>query len=414
MFEFELLKNFLIALALGILIGLEREYSQAKGKYTSFAGIRTFPLISLAGALLAYFSQLFTSWLFLAGFLIFSALVIVAYYTSSLKSHYHGLTTAMAALITFFLGGLALSGQTLLAVTLAVTITLLLFARTFLHHFAKKIQKKELFDTLKFAVIAFVILPFLPNKGYGPLEIFNPFIIWLMVVFISGISFVGYILMKMFGERGLELTGIFGGLLSSTATTTSFAARSKKETKIAPALALGVILANSIMFFRILIVVFVINRNLFFPLLLPMGVLALVSLLFAYLLLKKTKPVKNPKIELRSPFTLGPALKFAAFFALILALAKIANTYFASEGIYLVSLLSGLADVDATTLSLSQLAQNGLAETIAYQGIILATLTNIAVKGGIAYFFGSKPFGRIVLAFFSFLILLGLALILLF
>lgn len=414
MIEFALLKNFLIALALGALIGLEREYVQAKGKYTSFAGIRTFPLISLSGAIFAYLSQIVSPWILFGGAIVIPLLIIAAYYTSSLKSKYHGITTAMAALIAFFVGILCLYNKTILAVIIAITITILLYARTFLHQFAEKIKKKELVDTLKFAVIAFVILPFLPNQGYGPYEIFNPFIIWLMVVFISGISFAGYILMKWFGERGITLAGIFGGLASSTAVTTSFAARSKKETKITHALALGVILANAIMFFRILIVVFALNRNLLIKMLLPMGLLALISIAFAYFLLKKAKGVKKHKLELTSPFTLGPALKFGAFFAVILALVKIADVYFSSKGVYLVSLISGFANVDAITISLSQLAKKDLVENVARNGIVLAALTNVAVKGGIAYLFGSKQFGKIVLGLFFILILIGLGTIFLF
>ena len=148
-----------------------------------------------------------------------------------------------------------------------------------MHQFAKKIKMKELGDTLKFAIIAFVILPFLPNKGYGPLEMFNPYLIWLMVVFISGISFVGYIAMKRFGEKGIELTGILGGLASSTAVTTSFAARSKKNKTIVNALVVGVVLANSVMLIRIMIEVFVINRNLFLELILPLSILFILSLI---------------------------------------------------------------------------------------------------------------------------------------
>jgi len=409
MFELALFKNFLIALVLGALIGLEREYAQFRGKYRSFAGIRTFPLISLSAALIAYLSQISSSsWLLPSGIFIFSLLIITAYYVSSTKSGYSGLTTALAAFIAFLIGLLCFYDKIILAVALAVSTTIILYARTFLHHFARKIKRKELVDTLKFAVIAFVILPFLPNKGYGPYGIFNPFIIWLMVVFISGISFVGYILMKWFGEKGLEITGLFGGLVSSTAVTTSFAERSKKESRITYALVLGVVLANCIMFFRILIVVFALNRSLLLQLLLPLGLLALISLLFSYFLLKKAKQVKESKITLGSPFTLGPALKFGIFFAFILALVKIANIYFSSRGVYLASFLSGFADVDAITISLSQLAKTDLAESVARKGILIAALSNIAVKGGIAYFFGSRKFGYLILSLFLALILIGL------
>jgi uncharacterized membrane protein (DUF4010 family) len=279
-----------------------------------------------------------------------------------------------------------------------------------LHKFAEKISPKEMASTLKFAVIAFVILPFLPNKGYGPLEIFNPFIIWLMVVFISGISFFGYVLMKWFGERGITLAGILGGLVSSTAVTMSFAARSKREKSSYKALAVGVMLANGVMFIRILIEVFVLNGELFISMLLPLLVLALITVAFSYFIWRKAKEIKG-KIDLGSPFTLGPALKFGIFFALILALVKVADVYFSSKGVYLVSFLSGFADVDAITVSLSQLAKGSLLLKTARKGIILAALTNVAVKGGIAWWFGGRKFGRIILSLFLILIVTGLLMV---
>jgi uncharacterized membrane protein (DUF4010 family) len=408
MVEFVLIQSFLTALALGALIGLEREYARYRKKGHDYAGIRTFPLISLFGALSAFLADLISVWILIISMVLMGLLIIVSYFTVSQKTReYHGATSEVAGLLTFFIGVLSFYGELTLAVSLAVIITIILYARSILHHFAEHIKRQEMADTLKFAVIAFVILPFLPNQGYGPHEIFNPFIIWLMVVFISGISFAGYILMKWFGEKGIGLAGILGGLVSSTAVTTSFAHRSKKESKIYKALIFGVILANGIMFIRILIEVFVLNRSLFVKILAPMLILTAVTAIFSYFVWEQAKKVKG-KVQLGSPFTLGPALKFGMFFAMILALVKIANIYLSSRGVYIVSFLSGFANVDAITVSLSQLAKTSLTEDIARNGIVIAALTNVAVKGGIAYFFGSKKFGRIVLALYFVLILIGL------
>ena len=201
MIDLLLIKNILVALALGALIGLEREYARFRKRGHDYAGIRTFPLIALFGALSAYLGVLISPWILVAGIILIGILVIVAYFIITKKSTVHfGATSEMAGFLTFFLGVLSYYGEINLAVILAVLITIILYARSILHRFAEKIKKEEMADTLKFAVIAFVILPLLPNKGYGPLEIFNPFVIWLMVVFISGISFAGYILMKWFGE----------------------------------------------------------------------------------------------------------------------------------------------------------------------------------------------------------------------
>ena len=411
MVELALIQNFLAALALGALIGLEREYARYKKRGHDYAGIRTFPLIALFGALSAYLGDLFSVHILIGGIILTGLLIIVAYFVMNKKgvAHYTGATSEMAGFLAFFIGVLCYHGQLTFAAFLTITIAIILYARSILHTFAEKISSKEMSSTLKFAVVAFVILPFLPNQGYGPLEIFNPFVIWLMVVFISGISFVGYIAMKWFGERGVTLAGILGGLVSSTAVTMSFSARSKREKKAYKALALGVILANGIMFIRILIEVFVLNSELFVRMLLPMITLALITAIFSYFIWKKAKDIKG-KIHLGSPFTLGPALKFGIFFAVILALVKIADVYLSSRGVYLVSFISGFADVDAITVSLSQLAKGSLSLETARNGIVLAALTNVAVKGGIAWWFGGKQFGRIVLGLFISLIIVGLLL----
>jgi uncharacterized membrane protein (DUF4010 family) len=411
--EYVLLQNFLIALLLGALIGLEREYASYRKKGHDFAGIRTFPLISLFGALSAYLGVLISPWILIVAIVLIGVLIVMAYFAiaGNDKRKHMGATSEVAGFLAFFIGILCYYGEITFAVILAVTITIILYARSFLHHFAMKMKKEEMADTLKFAVIALVILPLLPNQGYGPHEIFNPFVIWLMVVFISGISFAGYVLMKWFGERGITLAGILGGLVSSTAVTTSFSERSKKEKKIYRALALGVILANTLMFVRILVEVFVIHRPLFFKMLIPFSVLVLVSLGFSYILWRKASEAKG-KIKIASPFTLGPALKFGVFFAVILALVKLGDIYLSTKGVYLVSFISGFADVDAITVSLSQLAKTSLSLDIARNGIVIAALTNVAVKGGIAYWFGDrKRFGKIILGLYSVLIALGIALI---
>ena len=412
MAEISLAVSFLVVLALGALIGLEREYATYKKRGHDFAGIRTFPLIALFGALSAYLGNLYSIWIFVTGIIITGAMVIMAYFVISKTGKKHiGVTSEISAILTFFIGALVIYNELTLAVILTVIITIILFARSVLHQFAKKMEPKEMASTLKFAVVAFIILPFLPNQGYGPLEMFNPYVIWLMVVFISGIGFLGYIAMKWFGERGITLAGILGGLVSSTAVTTGFAERSKKAKKIYRALALGVILANGIMFIRILIEVFVLNRELFVPVLIPISVLFVITAIFSYILWRKVAKEVPGRMDLGSPFTIKPALKFGIFFAVILALVKISNYYLQTKGVYLVSFISGFADVDAITVSLANLSKDSLSLAVAKRGIVIAALTNVAVKGGIAYWFGSKEFGRIIAIFYAVLIVIGIPLV---
>ena len=411
MVEIVLLQRFFIALALGLLIGLEREYARYKERGHEYAGIRTFPLITLFGALAAFLGEHISIWILLLGMLLVGILIIVAYFGVKDKKHI-GATTEIAGLLAFFIGVLTYYGEISFAVVLTIIIAVILYSRSMLHHFAERISQKELGSTLTFAVIAFIVLPFLPDQGYGPYDLFNPHFIWLMVVLISGIGFIGYASMKWFGDRGIVLSAILGGVVSSTATAISFAQRSVKEIKLYAALVLGVLLANGIMFIRVLVEIFIINRSLFLKVLLPLLGLALLTAVFSYWLWKKSNRVKG-KIELGTPLALKPAIQFAVIFAFILALVKLANIYLSSKGVYVVSFLSGFADVDAVTLSLSQLAKTELAEDIARDGILIAVLTNVAVKGGIAYWLGGKEFGKAVAGYFAVLIVAGLGLILL-
>ena len=206
MTELVLVKSILIALALGALIGLELEYARYRKHGHSYAGIRTYPLIALFGVLSAYFGDRLSPWILLLGILLTGLLIIVAYFAAANKAgKYAGATSEVAGFITFFIGVLAYYNEIKLASVVAIVMAVILYTRSLLHNFAKKMQPQELADTLKFAVVAFVILPFLPNKGYGPLEFFNPYTFWLLVVFVSGISFVGYIFMKWLGEKGIAV-----------------------------------------------------------------------------------------------------------------------------------------------------------------------------------------------------------------
>ncbi len=409
MTELAIIGDFVLALALGALIGLEREYARYKKHAHDYAGIRTFPLIALFGALSAFLGDILNPWILVVSILLMGVLIIVSYFVLSRKK-YSGATSEVAGFLTFFLGILAYFGEIKLAVLLAVIITVILYSRTMLHHFAARLKTEEMRSTLIFAVIAFVVLPFLPNKGYGPHELFNPFLTWLMVVLISGISFVGYILMKWFGTKGIGFTGILGGLASSTAVTLSFSQRSKQHENLYKVLALGVILAIGVMFFRVLLEVLLVNQQFFVYLFLPMLLLASATGLFSYFVWKQAKHISET-IKLSSPFALKPALTFAGIFALVLAFLKLANIYLSSNGVYLVSFFSGLANVDAITLSLSQLAGTSMTYETARQGIILGVLGSIITKGSIAYFLGEKKFRRIIIGFFALLVALGGALL---
>jgi uncharacterized membrane protein (DUF4010 family) len=406
--EISLILKFLISFAIGALIGTERERKQSKIK--EFAGIRTFMLIAVFGTSSAFLSTFYPNFILIA-FLGLSAMVGLSYMTSTREIGDIGITTEVVALLTFILGALCFTDEGLQIVPiLAIIITTLLAVKPYLHTFARKISQKEIINTLKFLIIAFVILPLLPDQTFGPLNVFNPYQIWLIVVFISGISFAGYILMKFIGaERGISATGIIGGLVSSTAVTTAMAARVRESDFIIRAAVFATVVASSMMFLRVLFEVAVINPNLISLLTVPMLSMGVVGIALGLLAWKTTKVREvGEDLKLKNPFSLKPALIFGMLFLIILYASKIADIYFGSSGIYITSIISGVADVDAITISMAILAKNTISPDVAVTAITLAAISNTIVKFLIAIFFGTRKFGYLIGAIFAFIISVGL------
>lgn len=402
-----LILKFLISLALGALIGIERERKQEGAE---FAGIRTFILIALMGTLSAYMSKdLPYFWL-----LSFSGLVVLvglSYLISTRKNGDVGITTEIAAFLTFILGLLCFTDEgMLLAPILAIILTTILAVKPHLHQFAHQVSEKELLNTLKFLIIAFVILPLLPDEAIGPLAVFNPFQIWLIVVFISAISFTGYILMKFIGpEKGLGVTGVVGGLVSSTAVVTSMAARVKESQFLMKAAVFAATVASSMMFLRILFEVSVINPLLLPHLSAPMIVMGVLGILLGIIIWKRAEIRQmDADLQLENPFSLKPALIFGALFLAILFLSKIANMYLGSSGVYLASIISGVADVDAITISMALLAPETIPHNTAVTAITLAAISNTFFKFLIALFLGTRKFARNIGIIFLIIIIAGI------
>lgn len=402
-----LILKFLIALALGALIGIERE---RKKEGTEFAGVRTFILIAILGTLSAYLSQDFP-YFWMVSFAGLVVLVGLSYLVTTRKNDDVGITTEIAAFLTFVLGMLCFTDEgMLLAPIFAIIVTTLLAIKPHLHRFAHRVSEKELINTLKFLIIAFVILPLLPDEVIGPWAVFNPFQIWLMVVFISAISFTGYILMKFIGpERGLGVTGIVGGLVSSTAVATSMAARVKESGILMKAAVFATVVASSMMFLRMLFEVSVINPALLPQLSAPMMVMGVLGIILGIVVWKRTE-VRHMDADLKldNPFSLKPALIFGALFLTILFLSKIANIYLGSSGVYLASIISGVADVDAITISMALLAPDTISNNTAVTSITLAAISNTVFKFLITLFLGTRKFGRNIGIIFLVIILAGL------
>jgi uncharacterized membrane protein (DUF4010 family) len=407
---------FLISILVGALIGTERERDLLEKKKRGVAGLRTFILVALLGTLSAHLASLYGGMFMMVAFAGFALMVAVGYAVSVTNLGRLDFTSEVAAVVAFILGALCYSPETMmLAIALAILVTVILAIKKTAHRYVEIIREEELLDTLKMGTIALVILPLLPNTTIGPFEVLNPRNIWLMVVLVSLIGYVGYVMIRIFGtEKGLSITGALGGLVSSTAVATTMAAEARAHREVIPSAVFATTIASCTMFPRILLEVFVVNRSLFFPLLLPMVSMTVVGVIMAFLLFRKRETIETD-VALSDPFKLSPALKFGAFFALVLLISKIANIYFGQAGTYAASLVAGLADVDAITLSLATLAENSQVEGgVAVAAITLAAMTNTLVKLSITFILGTREFGYRVALIFLPMIGVGLLAIFLF
>jgi len=410
MMQFTDLYPFIISLLIGALIGTERQRRLAEERSIGVAGLRTFTLIALLGTLCANMAVYYSREFIIVAFGAFMLLVGIGYYSASSRTQGRvDLTSAVAAILTFILGSLSyFDDRRLLAVALAVVITWILATRKITHRYVEAISETDLLDTLKMGIIALVIYPFLPDQPLDPFNVLNPRQIWLMVVLVSLIGYVGYMLIRILGtERGLGLTGVLGGLVSSTAVTTAMAAEVRLQKELISSAVFATTIAGCTMFPRMLFIVLVVNRDIFLSLLPKLGSMTIVGVALAVLLLRKKDPL-GKNVVLKDPFRILPALTFGGFFAIVLLTAKVASIYFGNTGTYAASAIAGLADVDAISLSMATLAKSSLEPGTAVTAITLAAMTNTMVKLAISYIMGTKEFGNRIAIIFLPMIIIGL------
>jgi uncharacterized membrane protein (DUF4010 family) len=337
--------------------------------------------------------------------------IALAYYVTSQEGT-TGQTTEVSAVVTYLAGSLCYWDYVPLAAALSVATTVLLSLKPEMRSLARNVTQQDIYATLKFAVISAIVLPILPNETFGPLDVLNPYQIWLMVVFISGFNFLGYLLMKLVGPRqGIGLTGLFGGIASSTALTLSFTERSHRATALAKSLGLAIMIAWTVMFARVLVVVGALQPVLLSRLWPPLAASMGVGIAYIiYLYLRGEPGGEEEDVEFSNPFELGPALKFGLLYALFLLVSKAMRQYLGQQGLYLSSLVAGLTDVDAITLSIIDLSQDpqGISAATAARAIVLAAMSNTAVKGGIVVFSGAGALRRTLLPGFLLMIAAGL------
>lgn len=406
----ELWQRFALAALIGLLIGLEREHSQQESETTHFAGIRTFPMITLLGCTTALLAEENQIWLFAVGMAGMVGLILTVYAFSAQHGDL-GVTTEIVALLAYLIGGLVYWNEIWLAVALGVIVTVLLALRPFLHNLVARIDREDIYATLKFVVVSAVILPLLPDEAYGPWGVLNPFQIWLIVVFVSAVSFTGYVAIKLLGpRRGIGLTGFLGGLVSSTAVTLGFSQRSRETPPLARHLALGIVIASTTMYPIIVLQVLAFNQEFARRLWLPMGLLAAIGLGGSALLWRAARSRELETTNFANPFRLLPAIQFGFLFTVVLVVTKAAQESLGDTGVYLASFLAGLTGMDAITLSMAQLAGEEVSLHVAAQSLLLAAAANTLVKGGLTAFLGAAPLRKFTLPTLGLLAAVSLAL----
>lgn len=401
--EIELFRRLGLALAIGLLFGLERGWharDEAEGKRT--AGLRTFALAGLLGGVCGWLGQLAGPAFLGFAFLALTALVALTYWAELRTDDDIGLTTEVAMLLTFALGAAAVLGDMAAAAASAVVATALLSLKRVLHGWVARIRRFELAALVQLAVISVVILPVLPRRGFGPGDLLNPHDLWWAVVIVAGLSFLGYAAMRVAGARlGAVITGLFGGLASSTSTTLALSRLVREDARLGPLLSVGVVLAGSVTFLRVLVVATIFAPELPGLLALPLGAMAATGAAGAGVLALSAGRQTKASADLEgmsNPLALGTALSFGAVLVAVLLGTHYLRLWFGDGGVHAAAALSGLTDVDALTISVARLSRGDLALPAATSAIVLAVSVNTAVKGAIALVVGGRGFGLRVLA----------------
>lgn len=400
----QLITDILISLGIGAVIGLERQSHQEDITDRESLGVRTFSLASLLGTVSVHASDQFPGVVYLAGGGYILLVCLLLYFEFRHRQRLPGITTQVSAILVLVFGILVPSNSTLAAV-LAVIVAGILSVKTFTHRFVENLTEVEILSTLKFLLITVVLLPVLPNQPIDPWGIYNPRELWILVVLISGISFVGYFALRYFGKgRGIAYTGALGGLASSTAVTLSMCQRvsaNEDDRVMELAATFAILIANAIMSIRVTFLVAAVHWSLIGMLWLPIVAMAIPGVLVAawvmyYLIQERDNGdgEQEPELEMDNPFQLGPALKFALLFVLIIGGVQIANQYYGPEGTYVAAFLSGLADADAVSLDMARRASDGsIGALISTRVIVIAILSNSLVKAGISGVLGSRQLG---------------------
>lgn len=396
----ELFRRLAVALAIGLLIGLERGWqTREESDYQRTAGLRTFALTGLLGGICGLMSVVSSPIVLAAGLIAFTgALVVFGYLEATAETNFSA-TSVVAGILTFVLGAYATLGNETVAVAAAVAMAILLALRETLHSWVRTVTWPEIRSVLVLLAMSFLLLPILPNRPVDPWQVLNPAEIWLLAILIAAVSFAGYVAVRVLGERnGIAVAAVAGGLASSTATTLSFARLAREHPEGVRLLAGGILLSGVTMLVRVVVLAGLLNPALLWPLAGPAAAAAAVLLLWAAVLLwaRRGAAPEAPSLSIKNPFELATVLKLAALIAAIMLVAKVAAWKAGTAGLYLLAAVSGIADVDALTLSMARLAGPQVAVADAAIAILVAVSVNTASKAVITASVGGKAIGTLV------------------
>ena len=416
---YEPLLSLGLAVVAGLLIGLEREQSAPQDKVAEsfLGGARTYPLVGLTGALAALLGRHFGAAVLVVTFAALVLFLAVSYVDVVRRGSDRGITSEAAFGVTFLLGALAVSheiipqpGRRIFTVLGSATVvTALLSSKPFVHPMIRRVSREDVVSVLKFLIVAVLLVPWLPDRSFGPLGALNLRTIGWMMLLVTGLSFVGYAATRLLGpERGLTVTGIVGGLVSSTAVTLAMSSRSKGNGGLERPAALAVVLASSIVFLRVLGLVAFVTPSLAAVVALPLLAMTVAGFVASAILYRRSVGHSTgAPLEFKNPVHLGSALEFALIFAAVMAGSRAAGHYLGSAGVYAAALVAGTTDMDAIALSMAEMAGGQVPMQVAATGVVLAGFTNTVVKGIMAVTLGSWGYARIVLVSFAAMLAAG-------
>jgi uncharacterized membrane protein (DUF4010 family) len=396
----ELFRRLAVALAIGLLVGLERGWqTREEADHLRTAGLRTFALTGLLGGICGLISTVSSPLVLAAGLLAFTGALTTFSFLEATAEKNFSVTGVVAGILTFVLGAYATLGNETAAVAAAVAMSILLALREPLHSWVRNVTWPEMRSVLVLLAMSFLLLPILPNRPVDPWNALNPSEIWLLAILIATVSFAGYVAVRILGARkGIAVAAIAGGMASSTAVTLSFARLAREHPESTPMLAGGILLAGVTMLVRIVVLAGLLKAELIPALLWPAVATAAVLLAGAGILLRKRQgaAAEHPQLQIRNPFDLGTVLQLAGLIAVILLLAKAVASQAGNAGLFLLAAVSAIADVDAVTLSMARLAGQQVGVTDAATAILIAASVNTASKAAIAAFVGGTRIGTMV------------------